>query len=381
MISGLLEFFNGQLLILRDYGVTLSLILFVVYAFLVARLVARGRRNYLGLPELPHSNPTGTLRDEMRHLTVVIPARDEEDNIERAVKSFPGLDVVVVDDGSSDRTAQVARAAGARVVSAPPLPAGYSGKSWALMTGTGQIEAKWLLFVDADTWYDAAMVPSLLHYALQEGPAFVTPFLRHQLTSWPEKAIVPVASALYFCGINPRRVNSRKDRLALANGQCLLALREAYEFVGGHKSVAKSVIEDIELAKRLKQHRMDIRAVRAERLGSARMFNRFGQAWRYVEKDCYRLLALPKGNALVVMIASALLWSWWLVLVWLLSDSQWAAAGVCCLVPSLVLREWYGGFLRSLWAPVGTLLFQVMTLSGVLRAIYGLPVTWKGRKT
>ena len=76
----------------------------------------KSRRNYEALPELPAS--AGPMPQD---LTVIIPARNEEKNIERAVKSFAGVPVIVVDDDSSDRTAEFARAAGARVIKAPPL--------------------------------------------------------------------------------------------------------------------------------------------------------------------------------------------------------------------------------------------------------------------
>src|SRR5436190_16935281 len=83
----------------------------------------KARRNYESLPELPSvAGPMPT------DLTVIIPARNEESNIERVIKSFPDVPVIVVDDDSKDRTAEIARAAGATVIAAPPLKKGGAGK-------------------------------------------------------------------------------------------------------------------------------------------------------------------------------------------------------------------------------------------------------------
>jgi glycosyltransferase involved in cell wall biosynthesis len=372
--------FNSQFSALGDSGIPESLIVFVVYAVLVVFLFARGRRNYLALPELPRSAASDSLREEMKSLSVVIPARNEERNIERAVASFPGLDVIVANDGSTDRTAGVAATAGARVVNAAPLPSGYSGKPWALMAGAKETGSKWILFADADTSFDPALVPSLLHYARTENAEFVTPFLRLNLSGWLEKAVVPASLAFFFCGVNPRRVNDKKDRWGLINGQCLLAAREPYDFVGGHKSVVRSAVEDVELASRLKLHRMAVRVVRAEHLGSVRMYPRFRQVWRGIQKDSFRFLAARKGVSVLVVLSAALLWSWLPILGWLLSDQQWIAAAACFLLPSFALRKWYAGIGKLFWAPLGTVLFPPIAIAGILRATYGLPTESKRGK-
>src|SRR5262249_28414270 len=85
---------------------------------------------------------------------VVIPARNEESNIARAVTSFPHDTVIVVDDHSEDGTAEAARKAGAGVLPAPALVRGAVGKSNACGAGARVLNSRWVLFADADTWYD-----------------------------------------------------------------------------------------------------------------------------------------------------------------------------------------------------------------------------------
>ena len=117
----------------------------------VAMLVVamKARISYLRLPNLPPAT-----NKQSPDITVVIPARNEEATIARAVESFPGVPVIVVNDASSDSTASVARKAGALVIDAPPLPAGALGKPNACQAGAAAVHSRWLLFVDADTWYE-----------------------------------------------------------------------------------------------------------------------------------------------------------------------------------------------------------------------------------
>ena len=90
-----------------------------------------------------------------------------------------------------------------------------------------------------------------------------------------ERILLPYVSGLSFAGVNPRRVNSDRAPQALANGQCMLVRRDAYEFVRGHESVIQSVVEDVALARIFKRHRMPVRAMRAEHLACARAYGSF----------------------------------------------------------------------------------------------------------
>src|SRR4051794_33125489 len=110
-------------------------------------VLLKAQREYFRLPELPVS-ATGDTAD----VTVIIPARNEEKTVAAAVASFAGrAKVVVVDDGSTDNTAEVAQAAGALVIGPPRLKKGMAGKANACAAGARAADTTWLLFVDADT--------------------------------------------------------------------------------------------------------------------------------------------------------------------------------------------------------------------------------------
>jgi len=341
-----------------------------IFFFLV-----KSRRNYEDLPELPR-NPGPMPQD----VTVIIPARNEEKNIERAVKSFPGLQVVVVDDDSNDRTAEIACAAGAKVIKAPPLSKGAAGKPSACLAGANATESEYILFVDADTYYKPEFLPSLMTYTRSESLDMVTAFLKHDCVTWSEKLVLPYAFALYFCGVNAGNVNSKKSFDALANGQCLLFRRSIYNFIGGHGAVAASIIEDVMLAFIAKRHRIKFRVIRAEKLGSVRMYEGIGAIWRGFEKNSFRFLLINRWCGTQVVCSSLLLTSYAPVMGWLIWNEWWGLSVLFGLVPAVFLRSWYGGIGGSLFSPIAIYIFQCIAISAMFSSLHGRGVLWKGRR-
>jgi cellulose synthase/poly-beta-1,6-N-acetylglucosamine synthase-like glycosyltransferase len=341
----------------------------------------RSRSNYLLLPEMAVVQATpSSLATYTNRLTVVIPARNEKDNIQRVVGSFAGLRVIVVDDDSTDATVVLARQAGAEVIAAPPLPTGHTGKPNACLAGARTAETDWVLFVDADTWYEPGFVPSLLHYAEHHNLEMLSCFLRQHRGSIAERVLLPYAFALYFCGVSARRVNqSGRAGEALANGQCLLVRRESYWGMGGHEAVRDSVIEDVALARHARQAGLRTRVVRAEHLGHVRMYDSLAAIWRGFQKNSFRFLAANRWSGVQVVAASILLTSYLPLIASLLVANQYAAAAVYAMGVPALLAPWYGAWREAVWAPAAIYLFQLIALSGMFSALTGRKTLWKGR--
>ena len=343
----------------------------------------KSRLNYLLLPSLPVSAAKDPL-----DLTVIIPARNEAHQIARAVQSFPGLPVIVVDDASSDETADAARAAGAQVISPPPLSPGQKGKPTACAEGARYATTKWLLFVDADTWFDSPFAASIVAYAEGAGVPFVTAFLEQRCQSLAEKALLPYAFALYFTGVSARAVNNPTSHQALANGQCILFERAVYESIGGHAAVEESVIEDVALARHAKQKGVPVRVMRAEHLGHVRMYDGFAAIWRGFQKNSFRFLVINPWSGLQVIVASILLTSWLPVLILGLADYPKPSGAmllaptpvaILFLAPLLSLLPWYRGW-RVILAPSAIYGFQLIALNGMFTTLTRRATLWKGRR-
>lgn len=189
--------------------------------------------------------------------TVVIPARDEEENLPRLLKSLADLNprpagVIVVDDGSRDATAEVARSVGATVVAAGPLPAGWTGKSWACAKGAeaaGGPRAGTLVFLDADTFLAPGGLSRILaEHDRRGGLVSVQPF---HATERPYEALSAFFNLVSMMGVGaftPRR----HARPTGAFGPCLVCSTADYATAGGHAhpDVRRRVVEDVALAQR-----------------------------------------------------------------------------------------------------------------------------------
>jgi glycosyltransferase involved in cell wall biosynthesis len=340
----------------------------------------KSRREYLRLSELlPGSGDETT---SFRPVTAIIPARNEAANISRCVKSVRSqvTEVIVVDDGSADGTGKLAEAAGARVIAAPQLQPGYKGKPNACLAGARAASTPWLLFLDADTWYEPGFVSNLVWHAEAEKLTMVSVFLRNHVRSFWERVLVPYAFGLYFTGVSIEGVHSLKSREVLANGQCLLFDADAYEFTGGHRSVIKSVIEDVELARLGKRHRLRFEVLRAESLGHVRMYDSLSAIWRGFQKNSFQFLDANPGVGLQVIAASILATSWAPVLGWLVLEEQKIAALAFTVVPMLASLFWYRSALPAIFAPIAIYLFQVIAIHSMMAHYFGFSSVWKGRK-
>ena len=202
-------------------------------------------------------------------LSVVIPARNEEENLPNCLITLLLQDddlfrlgrdweLIVVDDASTDRTRTIAEEAashhaGMRVLEAPPLDlrAGnreFTGKTNACWLGARESQGRWLLFTDADTLHE----PGDLVQALEEIQARDVGLLsyspRQIVSGFWQRALMPLVFSELASVYPPAQVNDVSKRLAAANGQFLMVEREVYFGVGGHRAVGRSVLEDVALA-------------------------------------------------------------------------------------------------------------------------------------
>lgn len=196
-------------------------------------------------------------------LSIIIPARNEEQNLPKLLRSLAEQsvqphEIVVVNDASTDRTAQVAQQLSARVINSQPLPEGWRGKTWACHQGAQAATGELLLFLDADTWFE----PGGLMYALAEytgGACSVGPF--HAVDK-------PYEDLSLFFNFN-MTVGTSPNGLF---GQMLLVDRASYWRVGGHEAVKERILENCFLAERFRTAGIPVRSVTGKNVFSFRMY-------------------------------------------------------------------------------------------------------------
>ena len=234
-------------------------------------------------------------------VSVIVPARNEEACLAECLgslagQSSPDYEVIVVDDHSSDRTRAIAESFPVRVIAADPLPPGWSGKCNALWTGARVAKGKWLLFTDADTKHAPDSIAQGLQEAQDTGAALLSYSPRQEVHSLAERALMPVIFSELAATYRPKDVCDPKSPVAAANGQYLLIRRDAYDAVGGHGAVAGAILEDVELAKLVKQagYRLQFRM---SDIVSARMYRSFPQMWEGWTKNLALLFPHPRRLA------------------------------------------------------------------------------------
>jgi len=191
-------------------------------------------------------------------VSVIVPARNEEDCLEDCLQSLVtqtgvSFEIIVVNDNSEDRTVDIAQSfPEVQVVDAGPLLPGWSGKNNAVTAGVKKARGSWFLFTDADTVHLPGSLAASLTEALQRRADLLSYSPKQEVWGFTEKSVMPVIFAELGATYRPSQVSDPKSRAAAANGQYILVSRQAYERVGGHAAVANSLLEDVALARAIK---------------------------------------------------------------------------------------------------------------------------------
>jgi len=196
---------------------------------------------------------------EAPEVTIIIPARNEAANISACLKSLidqPGVssEIFVIDDNSEDNTREeVSRFPQVKLISAPHLPDGWTGKAFAIQQAIPHARGRWLLFTDADTKHVRGSLRAALREAEEDNLVLLSFSPKQTVVTFWEKVLQPVV----FAELNRRfrydEVSMPTSNIAAANGQYLLVRRDAYDRVGGHAVVKGSLLDDVDLAVRLKR--------------------------------------------------------------------------------------------------------------------------------
>jgi chlorobactene glucosyltransferase len=290
-----------------------ELILSLAWLGLVIWLILRALRQRAALSELTAHQKEG----ELPAVCFVVPARDEEGNIERCVRSllvqdYPRerLSVVVVDDGSKDRTAAIVRAIAAeddrlRVVHAPPLPPDWKGKVNACCAGVDASPAsvEWLCFIDADVWATPLLARSAVNSALLGQTDLLSLTPKHQLKSMAERLIIPCGFYILAFTHDLAQTQQPASGEAVATGQFMLIRRRAYDAVGGHAVVRTAICEDVELARLMKRRGHRVLLLDGGRFLNARMYDSWRTLWPGFAKNLTEMLGGPAFTILIAALA------------------------------------------------------------------------------
>ena len=340
-------------------------------------------------------------------ISVCIPARNEERNIRRCVEAvlaqnYSNLEVIVLDDRSSDSTPSILAEIASRdsrlhPIGGSDLPKGWVGKPHALFQAANQAHGEWLCFLDADTFVAPEGLASSYAKAIETQADMFTIMTFQVLDSFWEKVIMPLVLTALSVGFTPRKVNDQNRKDAIANGQFILMKRSVYDAIGGYESVKDQIVEDKAIAEKVKWNGYRLIVADGMRIAKTRMYTSLQEMWEGWTKNIYlglhdqpSRLMLGVFGGFIALVAAFFLPIWPLLgVLWYLQSG--GCIGGLVIIKSMLLwvlliherakvarkleiPPWY-----AFTTPLGAGIFAAMMLSSTWKVVSGKGVTWKGR--
>ena len=328
-------------------------------------------------------------------ITAIVPARNEEQAIETSVRSLAAqpeiAEIRVVNDGSSDRTAEIlarlaAEISQLRVIEAGALPSGWVGKNHAAWLGAQDATTDWLLFTDADVAHIPGSARRALRTAAETGAALLS-YSPHQiLENWWERALIPFIFVRLAVHFSYDAVKDSQKPIAAANGQYLLVRRMAYQTLGGHHAVSGEVLEDLALATLAKVAGYQLYFAAGPEIARTRMYRTFADMWQGWTKNIY---VLTGGSTLGLAAELIRILPWELALFFpsfygltFLQQDLWMYGAALCLgrvveYGKRLLRHQFPLRYIIWWGP-GLVLYVAALVASASHYASG-SVAWKGR--
>ena len=366
-------------MLLIAYGCAIAL-----YWLIWAGVLERGLRRLTRLATVPP-----LAGDNLPRISVVVAARNEAATVGPALAKllqidYPALELVVVDDRSTDATPAVI----AKLQAADPrltirrldaLPPGWLGKTHALAAGARVASGEWLLFTDADVHFAPDALRRAMHYVLEHGLDHLTASPELLLEHYGERALIGTFRVCFNMGVKPWQARDPHSPSALGIGAFNLVRRDLYERVGGHAAVRLAVDDDMRLGRVLKRAgaRQDVvytvdqiqvrwhDGVRATIRGLEKnFFGGFQYRTGYAVVAILALIALHVGPAIALVLARSPIERMAALAAWLAIAMAYRAAGE--------------GFLTGLGAPIGGILAALALARSMVVTLARGGVEWRG---
>jgi len=329
-------------------------------------------------------------------ISVLIPARNEELGIAACVEAVLAsrnvkLEVIVLDDHSTDRTAELVREIASRdsrvrLESAPSLPDGWCGKQHACFVLAKLARRDVLTFLDADVRLKPAALARMLAFLDQSRADFVSGFPRQETRSFLEKLLIPLINWLLLCFLPLFAMRwFRWAAFGAGCGQWFMTTRAAYEKIGGHAAVKSSLHDGLTLPRAYRRGGFRTDLCDASHLATCRMYRSARGVWFGLAKNAREGMAATDqiGFWTVVLLCGQVLPLVFLIASFVTTPDAGLIFGTATLVSFiarfLLARRLDQSALGSLLHPLAILLLLAVQWYAIGRAILGKPVGWKGR--
>lgn len=337
-------------------------------------------------------------------VSIIVAAKDEQDNIENCLRSllaqdYPGLEIICVNDRSTDATAEIVgrmmqEDSRLKLINIEKLPEGWCGKNHAMQHGIRESSGQWICMTDADCIMTGKSTISIaMRYSLDEKADMVSIVPTLKMHSFWETLLQPICGGVLMVWFPPAKVNDPAKSHAYANGMFMFINRTAYEKIGTHEAIAGSLIEDIDMARRVKNAGMNLRMIPSEGLISVRMYTSLSQIvrgwvrifigsfprfWRQL-----RALMVLMGKGLTLYVAAVL--GWIMLVAGAEHGCWWKACAVIGTVGSVIetvmtcrfFNQVCGKWPLGLLYPLGCLMTAGILCKAIFKHLTGGTIVWR----
>lgn len=272
---------------MAEAGILISTVIFVLLLIVIWNMYVFRNRKF----SIPDEN-------EMPFVSVLVPARNEERSIEACITSllnqnYPSYEVIVLDDNSTDSTQKILinlskKFSSLRIINGKELPEGWTGKNYACHQLSQKAKGKYLLFTDADTVHFRDSLRLAVSRAISAGADLYSLFPVMEMKTISEKIMMPVLHFTAF-SLLPYYLaeNTSSPAFAMANGPYMLFRRDSYIRTGGHEFTKGDIVEDVRLAKRIKEKGMKLVVTAGLDVYSCRLYRNFREIWEGFSKNIF----------------------------------------------------------------------------------------------
>jgi chlorobactene glucosyltransferase len=377
--------------LLYQYIITSLSVLFLIN-FIINNILYKNTANY----SLP-----GSFKKSPPLVSILIPARNEADNIRKCVRSllkqdYPNTEIIVLNDNSSDDTALIVEKLAAgnsnlKLINGKPLKPGWLGKCYACYQLAKYAKGEYLVFTDADTFHLKNSVSSAIGCMASNKLDVLSAIPRQIMVGLHERMVVSwthfgILSLLPLIMVK----KSKNPLFATANGQFLLFKKKVYEKIGGHKSIKAKVLEDIHMAKQVKRCGYRIMLFDGSTNIYCRMYRNFKDLLRGFSKFMYAAFDFKIFTmTFVVLFITATFLGPFILLPLGILVFDWSGTLIGLLIIQifsvLVMRAILAIRLKSraidvLLHPLSTAYILLICINSVLQTKFGEGVNWKDRR-
>jgi chlorobactene glucosyltransferase len=332
-------------------------------------------------------------------VSVLIPARNEEINIENCITSIMEQDyfnyeVLVLNDNSVDRTNEILTSLAKRfknlkIVQGESLPEGWSGKCFACYQLSLNAKGDYLLFTDADTTHQSNSIRKAIEIALAKKSDLFTFLPKMEMKSFGEKLIMPLLNFTIFVLLPFYFIDKKYfSKVSIGMGPFMLFRRGAYDIIGGHESVKDALVEDVWLGRKIKEHKLKLIIKDGTSVLKVRMYRNFKGVWKGFSKNIYAGFQFSTFSLFTLIIFYMILFvmpfaffiaGYLYEINKFISQLLLVQVTVLYLIRTLLSLRFKLGFISTLLHPIGAFFVPLIAFNSWMWIKFGNGAKWKGR--